>query len=182
MTAEETSEVTAWLSLAGHMFHQMDAKFINYVTSDQKLSILIKTYNNSKVKKGQPIGNPVQHVNGLIAFIDSKYQAEIDSLKTEKGKDKRRIELQSVIDYIDQNKNSFLAMFEMMNYLVSAKTVLIQKLQSVKSLGTFLETPDGFRVTNPEGFVAIDNISGKAVKLVDRLEFSKANFTLQKNW
>jgi hypothetical protein len=48
-------------------------------------------------------------------------------------------------------------------------------------MGTFIRTDNGFRVTAPEGFVAIDN-SGKAVKLVDRLEFSRANFTAAKAW
>ena len=48
-------------------------------------------------------------------------------------------------------------------------------------MGTFLKTNDGFKVTDQEGFVAIDS-SGTAVKLVDRLEFSKANFTTDKNW
>ena len=36
------------------------------------------------------------------------------------------------------------------------------------------------KVTNPEGYVAIKK-SG-AVKLVDRLEFSRANFNMAKNW
>ena len=58
----------------------------------------------------------------------------------------------------------------------------MRKLQLVSRLGTFIETPDGYRVTHPEGYVAIDNFSGKAVKLVDRLEFSRANFTVPKSW
>ena len=42
----------------------------------------------------------------------------------------------------------------------------------------------GFRVTNPEGFVAIDRMEGGAVKLVDRLEFSTNNFSkdIIKGW
>jgi len=47
---------------------------------------------------------------------------------------------------------------------------------------TFVQTDDGYRVTNPEGFVAVDKIKGNAVKLIDRLEFSHLNFNAQKNW
>jgi len=47
---------------------------------------------------------------------------------------------------------------------------------------TFVRTSDGFKVTNPEGYVAIDRISGNAVKLVDRMEFSFNNFTAIKSW
>ena len=39
----------------------------------------------------------------------------------------------------------------------------------------------GYKTTNVEGFVAIDQV-GKAVKLVDRLEFSQNNFNAAKAW
>ena len=64
--------------------------------------------------------------------------------------------------------------------LQAAKQSIINKLQKVNTLGTFLKTENGYRVTAPEGFVAIH--AGKALKLVDRLEFSRANFTATKNW
>ena len=65
--------------------------------------------------------------------------------------------------------------------LQTAKTIVIRKLERAKSIGTFLRTSDGFKVTAPEGFVAIDHV-GKALKLVDRMEFSRANFTAAKDW
>jgi hypothetical protein len=61
--------------------------------------------------------------------------------------------------------------------------MIISKLQQLRQVtGSFLKTDDGFKVTNPEGFVAVDKLKGNAVKLVDRLEFSLANFTAAKNW
>ena len=69
------------------------------------------------------------------------------------------------------------------NLLVDAKMQIVKKLNSVKQLtDTFIKTSNGFKVTNPEGFVAIDRISGGAVKLVDRMEFSFNNFTAIKAW
>jgi hypothetical protein len=69
-----------------------------------------------------------------------------------------------------------------MNLIVDAKLMVVRKLETIKSIGTFVKTENGFRVTAPEGFVAVDRIKGNAVKLVDRLEFSQANFNAQKNW
>jgi len=61
--------------------------------------------------------------------------------------------------------------------------MIIGKLQQLRQVtGSFLKTDDGFKVTNPEGFVAVDRLKGNAVKLVDRLEFSQANFTAAKAW
>ena len=64
---------------------------------------------------------------------------------------------------------------------ISTKEMVIRKLETIKGIGTFLKTSDGYKVTAPEGFVAIDT-KGGAVKLVDRLTFSHANFTIAKDW
>ena len=61
--------------------------------------------------------------------------------------------------------------------------LIVRKLEQVKGLTkTFLKTSTGYRVTAPEGFVAIDTLKGGAVKLVDRMEFSMQNFNAAKNW
>ena len=65
--------------------------------------------------------------------------------------------------------------------LQTAKTTILQKLAQIQSVGHFIRTDSGYRVTAPEGFVATDKI-GNVVKLVDRLEFSRANFTIAKDW
>ena len=68
------------------------------------------------------------------------------------------------------------------NYIIAAKMLVIYKLNSVKNIGTFIRTSNGFKAVNPEGYVAIDRVSGGAVKLVDRMEFSFNNFTAAKAW
>ena len=65
--------------------------------------------------------------------------------------------------------------------LQNAKNFLINKMSEIQSVGHFLRTSTGYRVTSPEGYVAVDRIAG-AVKLVDRLEFSRQNFTMPKGW
>jgi hypothetical protein len=70
-----------------------------------------------------------------------------------------------------------------MNLIVEAKNFIIRKLEVIKtSVDTFVRTEDGFKVTGPEGFVAVDRLSGGALKLVDRMEFSQQNFNAAKAW
>ena len=76
----------------------------------------------------------------------------------------------SKFKYVEYNKYKRDLYFVVASYisLQTAKTMIIKKLQRAENIGTFLRTPNGYRVTAPEGFVAIDRI-GKALKLVDRL-------------
>ena len=65
--------------------------------------------------------------------------------------------------------------------MIESKQIIINALNRVKSIGTFVKTSTGYKVVNPEGYVAIDR-EGNAVKLVDRMEFSLNNFTVAKDW
>ena len=64
--------------------------------------------------------------------------------------------------------------------LTRAKMILVNKMNQVAALNTFVDTGNGYKVTNQEGFVAISG--DRAVKLIDRLEFSMLNFTVPKTW
>lgn len=75
------------------------------------------------------------------------------------------------------NSADFQNLFTLMNLLVDAKQMVVDKMNQATALGTFLRTKQGFKVTNQEGFVAIDHMSGGAVKIIDRMEFSRANFS-----
>ena len=80
------------------------------------------------------------------------------------------------------NASELRKVFDFMNLIVDAKLKIIRKLETIRDVGTFIRTDDGFRITAPEGFVAVDKLKGNAVKLVDRLEFAHANFNAAKNW
>ena len=62
--------------------------------------------------------------------------------------------------------------------------MIVDKLNNgaKKFPSTFVRTNSGYKVVNDEGYVAIDKMSGGAVKLVDRLEFSYNNFNAVKTW
>ena len=152
------------------------------LVAQQDVLLLIKTYSNVKVRAGEEIRNTSKHVDDIINYINEKIQKDIDKVKTRASKDKKTKYKEQIVRYLLTNKKHLKNMFDMQNLLVQAKNLIIRKLEKAKgAMDTFIRTDNGFRVTAPEGFVAIDH-SGKAVKLVDRLEFSRANFTAAKNW
>jgi hypothetical protein len=136
-------------------------------------------YNNTKVRAQQRITNTRAHAAGLIDFVNNRYAKQIDKLKTEKGKAKKTAKRDDVIAtfFNANNLKNLEAVFELQNHIIDAKLRLINKLSTLSEIDTFVKTKDGFKVTNPEGFVAVDRIGGGAVKLVDRLEFSYSNFS-----
>ena len=80
-----------------------------------------------------------------------------------------------------ENQKGVEAIIRIHNATMSVKNKIIKQINDVQSTKQFIKTDKGYEVTNPEGYVAIDN-DGQAVKLVDRLTFSKANFNAQKQW
>jgi hypothetical protein len=130
------------------------------------------------VRNQEKITNVKKHVTELIAYIDGIYQKEIEAKKSAAGKASSQQKAQRILSFFSaKNKQNLENIFTIMNMLVDAKHILINKLNELKSLHTFLMTKDGYEVTGVEGYVAIDKLSGNAVKLVDRMTFSYSNFS-----
>ena len=185
MTQKETEQVNDLLSKIGKLFNQIAGSTLRVLESNPTLAGTIETYGNTLVRKGTYIQNPKAHTRSLIAYIQGKYQKEIDKRKTEKGKSVQIAKLEEVMKFFSpQNKASLEKMFEMQKLIVLAKLKLINKLNSLKKIDTFVRTSKGYKVTGEEGYVAIDKLGGDAVKLVDRMEFSYNNFSpdILKGW
>ena len=144
------------------------------------LNIMFKTFFNRYVREGKSLVGARNTARDFAQYFSNALDKEIDSKKMKSTKDKY-LELKNKgLKFINDNQQAiYMTVASYMN-LQAAKNFMIRKLQKVNTFGTFLRTPDGYRVTAPEGFVAIR--SGRALKLVDRLEFSRANFTADKNW
>ena len=182
-TQKETEQVTTVLSKAGKVFNKVDSTLLNIIRDDEELKQKIKTYNNTYVRAGTPFPSPRKHTAGLYDYINSWYDNEIEKKKTEKGKATWKAKRDNIMSKVFSKSAELTTIFELMNLLVLAKSMVIYKLNRASALGTFLRTRTGFQTTTQEGFVAIDKV-GKAVKIVDRLEFSRANFSsdILKGW
>jgi hypothetical protein len=185
MSAKETERVNAHLSRAGKLFNEISGSTLRQLEQDQKLAQLIEQFNNTFVRSGTIITDTDQHVRNLIKWIENKYQKEIDKRKSEKGKQTQRDALSKILEFFSkENKKSLKKMFDLQKVIVLAKLSLINNLNKVKNIKTFIQTTNGFRSTEPEGYVAIDKLGNNAVKLVNRYEFSTNNFdpTILKGW
>ena len=178
MTQAETDAVTLLLSAAGKQFNKVNKATFDGITENEELLARVKTYLNVKVRAGEKIADPSKFVTDMVGWIYEYYQKEIDKLKSEKGKAGRAERRKEVMSYFSNvDKSQIVALFELYNMIVEVKLLIISKLDKAKAIGTFLKTKDGYRVTEQEGFVAIDRMGKNAVKLVDRMGFSKANFS-----
>jgi hypothetical protein len=181
-TEKETADITSILSQAGRLFNTIPALTLNKIASSETYLTQIKTYNNTKVREGQEIRDTRAHVNGLMKYVEDKLNKEILAAKKADTKEKRIKEKTEVMRFYRTNAAQLKNIFDLMNMIIEAKLMIIRKLETIRSIGTFVRTDDGFRITAPEGFVAVDKLKGNALKLVDRLEFSHQNFTAAKNW
>mgnify|MGYP001329340586 FL=1 len=185
MSKRDTEEVNEYLSQAGKIFNKISGTTLRTLEGQEELQKLIETYNNTFVRAGTVIGNTRGHVSGLIRFVTQRYRKEIDKRKTEKGKNAQQQKLDAILSFFSpQNKKSLEQMFELQKVIVLAKLKLINILNKMAKVKTFVKTRNGYKVTGEEGYVAIDKLGGDAVKIVDRMEFSYNNFSkdILKGW
>jgi len=182
-TAAEAAQFQKILNMAGGSLKKASS-YLRIVTQDKNewaLSSRLKTFLNSYIRGGEKITDTKKVVARFETYYNDVLQKKIDSIKTPAGKKKWKLQKDAGMKEYRQHKAALYFVVATYITLQTAKTVVIRKLERARSIGTFLRTSDGFKVTAPEGFVAIDHI-GKALKLVDRMEFSRANFQANDNW
>lgn len=142
--------------------------------------VLANTYINTLIRQGKFVEDPEETFNGFIEWYNSRMDKEIEKLKSEAGKQKKIEGKNKAIEYLNTNKMSIINIFNLTKKLADLKKLFFSKYSSAIKTKQFLTQPDGtLKVTPGEGFVAVDK-SGNMVKLVDRLEFSRANFAISK--
>jgi len=182
-TQAEMTAINSILSQAGSLFRTISPRTLNEISTNETYKIQIKAWNNSKVRNNEKITNTVAHVKGLILSIEEKLNKNLADAKKEDTRRKRAQEKTIVMNFYKSNKDELKKIFDLQNLLVDAKHMIVRKLEQVQGVtNTFMKTDSGYKVTAPEGFVAVDVLKGNAVKLVDRLEFSQNNFNAAKAW
>ena len=167
---------------------KLAGKFLNLLKRESAkkdqftISALLKVFFNTKIREGIHFTDTKKTVKEFQDYYIARMVREGEGKKTDKGKQRYK-------DYEKEAKKVWRKYakeiyFTFATYLGinDTKLLIVKQLEKVKGMGTFLRTDDGFKVTAPEGYVAIDSKDGTAVKLVDRLGFSHANFTIAKNW
>ena len=177
LSSTESSNFSGIIKKVKSDFNKSKA-FIDSLPNEKTLVEYLNIFINSQVRKGSTLLS----VEDFTNFVNTKMQKDVDSLKTEAGKKRKELVKKNIMDSVKSKNKKLNSIFSLHASLSDAKLFLLRKLESVKAMKSFIQTGSGFKVTKPEGFVAIDKLSNKAVKFVDRLEFSKANFNVPKDW
>ena len=184
-TKSELSKFDAQIRMAEGSL-QRGAKILDEMQSSASnplsVGFRLKSFFNYYIKSNKGGMGKVRVLQDMFRdYYENILKMEIDARKTDKAKQKYRDILATGLKFINQNKSSLYFAIASHVTLGTAKNTLIQKMNQIQQIGHYIKTGTGYRVTAPEGFVAVDRVAG-AVKLVDRLEFSRANFTLPKGW
>ena len=187
-TKKDSAEITRLMSRTGKVFQKIKKPTLDgflKLQGQMEAGMSYKTYHNSKVRAGENFLrlNYKKHTDDYLKFVEEKFDAQIDKLKKP---DAKKVKTKNKNIYLTQIRKYLpllrtLVEFQaLINY---AKIKILAKVNKAKQLtAMFVKKDNGFDVVSPEGFVAIDNDLGGAVKLVDRMEFSLNNFTVQKDW
>ena len=180
-TAAELTKFKSTVNMAEGSLRQA-SKFLDVMKGTDKFAFntVFKTFFNTYIRGGTAIPSTNKVLTDFATYYSTILDKEINSKKSVKGKEKWTDVKMNGLKFISANQRSIYMTVASYKNLTAAKLILIRKLEQVKDIGTFLKDGNGYKVTAPEGFVAIKN--GRALKLVDRLEFSAANFTTDKNW
>lgn len=184
LTKADTKSLTAKINMIKGAIKKT-GRFFDVLKREQTILSLggqLKIFFNSKIREGTKLSGVDKLVKEFDKYYIDRMTKEIADRKTDKGKTKYKKILKDSSKELKNYKNEIYFAFATYLAIKEAKLIVVSQLNKIQGIGTFLKTGDGFKVTAPEGFVAINAKSGKAVKLVDRLEFSHANFTIAKNW
>ena len=182
LTKAEEKRFDAILRMAEGSVYKGGA-FIDLIKKDKgplSLGVQLKTFFNTYIRAGKKITGAAALANNFEVFFRDRLQKEIKDKKTDKAKQKYEEILEAGMKILRPNRKGLYFAIASYITLQTAKNMLLSKLNNIQSIGSFMRTSTGYKATNPEGYVAINK--GSAVKLVDRLVFSKANFNVAKDW
>jgi hypothetical protein len=161
-TKEQQNNFEHHIGQAVKVFNNTDKSFHKAVEPHTEH---LKQYINHTVKTDSS-----PSVKGYKEHLTNKFTKESEKLKTEKGKAGKMAELAKHHNHIESNKEHFDNTLSMHQHLAAAKNVLVHAMSSHNKFDHHI----GGIKTKPEGFVAVRN--NRPTKLVDRKDFSRANF------
>ena len=176
LTDEETNLVTSYINSANQALSNID-----FDAASEKMLSNINTYINTEIRGGEFLGDSAVSFQKFVEWFTGRVDKQISTLKSDAGIARATAAKDRLLSLVDTAREDILNIFEFQKTVKQAKDIFIQKYNNMMqgvSMKHYLFEPNGdLVVTEPEGYVAID-ATGNAVKFVDRLEFSRANFAI----
>jgi hypothetical protein len=178
-TAPESADVMSAIATADQYLKTVDPDTFSWLGQGTDLigkEFLqqLKAHANNQVRQGH-FDEPTKFAQGFVQKYIDYMTKEIDKVKTQKSIDTKTEKMVAGVKFIREHLQSIVSVYDLYLKLIEAKIKIVKKLEQIRVMNTFVPTEDGYEVTGEEGFVAVDRM-GNALKLVDRLEFSRLNF------
>ena len=174
LTPTEDRKIQALMNSTYQTMEKIGQQRFDIILANKEFARNIKPFINKMVRAGSQITDPTAFLKDFMSHYNEVMTKDIDVV-TSRAAQNRLAKIKEKEQWVADNANNLLGILATYKRIVEMKALLLRKLQQVEGIGTFQKTNDGYKVTTPEGFVAIGH-DGGAVKLVDRLEFSRTNF------
>lgn len=178
LTPVENKQITSHLTAASATLNKIGQKNFDIILTNKDFARNIKPFINQMVRQGTQVGEPLAFLKQFVEYYKKQMMTDIETLSgglEGRAAQGRLAKINEKEQWIANNSNTLLGILATYKRIIDLKHILIKKLSQVEGIGTFQKTDSGYQVTTPEGFVAIGH-DGGAIKLVDRLEFSRTNF------
>ena len=178
LTPSEDAQIKQQLLSTLTTMEKIGQARFDIILTNKEFARNIKPFINQMIRQGEHVGEPMQFLQKFIDHTSAELMKDIETLSggiSGRAAQGRITKIKEKEQWVADNANNLLVILATYKKVIELKHTLMRKLQQVESIGTFQKTNDGYKVTTPEGFVAIGH-DGGAIKLVDRLEFSRTNF------
>ena len=175
-TADESQQFYNSIDKLETLLNSVPRDLSNVLGQNTDFVPMFQMYINAMVKQGELPSNVNQFLLGFRKFYADRMQQQMSGLKAQKALQLRQDKMKQMPVFLNRAKKPLQAMLTFYKAVQSMKGFILKKMNQAMAIGSFSQTDNGLQVTEPEGFVAVDK-SGNAVKLVDRLGFSRRNLT-----
>ena len=180
LTEKESVDMVKAITDANNYMTKIGKPMFNWISkgSDvigKEFIQYLKAHVNSNIRDGYIEQEPVKFASEFTQSYIARMEKKIEGYKTEKKQEEYRKILVDGVKFLKEHVNNIVGVYDLYTKLIGAKNLIVQKLETIRQMPTFKETESGFEVTAEEGFVAVDR-TGNALKIIDRLEFSRLNF------
>lgn len=151
-----------------HLMAEKVGSFLPTLISNGDLMPFLMPYINSTVMAGMS----QLSARGFAKYIEAKSEKEIDKLKTDKGKEKKRLATSNIINFTETYAAHINRAFDLHRKMAAVKESVLSRIPLTEFRHHFVDG-DALRPTEPEGIVVSD--SDRVVKFVRRSGFSAHN-------
>lgn len=176
ITEDEQKALVDMIEEIDQLYSNVPLSVYKRIGESQKIREYIKDYINDCVRR-----NNTPSAYFLSEYVIAKTSKHIWDAKKLETKANRVLEQKELMKFFVKKERQIDHLFVAWNKIQEFKQIFIEKVSRLDNgFRMFLETEYGPRKTTHEGFVLTDRYSNDIVKIINRNEFSRANFANMK--